>query len=216
MTVSGQESVSSLDNSMPPESAAHVLAVERPHSTLIQEIWALAICTATLASVASVGGVAWVAMRAAQLRLTPNPEAELLAALDASGKPVGPMLDAEYLEYGHKVFTGTCVACHGADGRGITGNGKDLVRSEFVASLDDDAFVAFLKVGRDPSDPMNTTKILMPPKGGNPALNEDDLYDVVEYVRGLQDPRRIPRPEAGALHGKAVDAPVSAALSDTR
>ena len=44
----------------------------------------------------------------------------------------------------------------------------------------------FIKVGRDPSDPLNTTDVAMPPKGGNPALDNDDLYDIVSYIRTLQ------------------------------
>jgi disulfide bond formation protein DsbB len=104
------------------------------------------------------------------------------------------MLDREYWDYGRKVFMGTCISCHGPDGRGIAGNGKDLVHSAFVRDSSDDDLVEFIKKGRDLNDPLNTTKILMPPKGGNPAMSEDDMYDVVEYLRGLQDPRRIPAP----------------------
>jgi disulfide bond formation protein DsbB len=47
--------------------------------------------------------------------------------------------------------------------------------------------VAFLKRGRDISDPLNTTKVPMPPKGGNPALNDKQLADLVVFLRGLQD-----------------------------
>ena len=60
------------------------------------------------------------------------------------------------------------------------------MHSEFCKSLDDDGLLAFVKKGRDPGDPLNTTKILMPPKGGNPALSDDDLLDVISYVRSLQ------------------------------
>lgn len=45
--------------------------------------------------------------------------------------------------------------------------------------------VAFLKVGRDPSDPLNTTGVAMPPKGGNPALSDQDLLDIVAFVRTI-------------------------------
>jgi disulfide bond formation protein DsbB len=43
-----------------------------------------------------------------------------------------------------------------------------------------------LKKGRPASDPANTTKVDMPPKGGNPALTDQDLADIVTYVRSLQ------------------------------
>ena len=67
----------------------------------------------------------------------------------------------------------------------MQGLGKDLTTSTFVAERSDADMVAFLKVGRDPSDPLNTTGIAMPPKGGNPALNDQDLLDIVAFVRTI-------------------------------
>jgi mono/diheme cytochrome c family protein len=88
-------------------------------------------------------------------------------------------------EKGKQAFT-TCSACHGPEGKGIQGLGKDFTASEFVKGQTDDELVAFIKVGRDPSDPLNTTGVAMPPKGGNPALNDQDLYDLVAFIRTLQ------------------------------
>ena len=83
-------------------------------------------------------------------------------------------------------FAGTCAGCHGPDAKGLTGLGKDLTTSTFAKGLSDADLVAFVMKGRDTSDPANTTGVAMPPKGGNPALTEDDLYDIVAYVRTLQ------------------------------
>lgn len=93
---------------------------------------------------------------------------------------------AEYIAHGMKVFATSCAACHGADAKGLKGNGKDLVASAFCKSLSDDALLAFIKKGRDPGDPANTTGVGMPAKGGNPALSDDDLLDVIDYLRALQ------------------------------
>lgn len=93
---------------------------------------------------------------------------------------------AEYIASGAKLFSSTCIACHGPAGVGIKGNGKALVSNEFIKSLDDDRLLAFIKAGRDPGDPKNTTGIAMPPKGGNPAFSDDDLLDIIAYLRTLQ------------------------------
>lgn len=87
---------------------------------------------------------------------------------------------------GAGVYSSTCQACHGSDGVGIDGLGKALAASVFVQSLSDDELATMIQVGRDTSDPANTTGVAMPPKGGNPALSDTDLQDVVAYVRTLQ------------------------------
>lgn len=87
---------------------------------------------------------------------------------------------------GAGVYSATCQACHGPDGVGIDGLGKALTASQFVQSLSDDELVAMIAAGRSSSDPENTTGVAMPPKGGNPSLNDEDLQDVVAYLRTLQ------------------------------
>ncbi len=89
---------------------------------------------------------------------------------------------------GQTVYMGTCIACHGPDAKGVQGLGKSLypADSEFVRSKTDDELVAFILVGRTPDDPLNTTGVGMPAKGGNPAITEQQLRDVVAYVRGLK------------------------------
>jgi disulfide bond formation protein DsbB len=101
---------------------------------------------------------------------------EALAAPSTQGDPLA----------GKEKFTATCSACHGPAGEGIPGLGKDMKTSQFIAGKTDQELVEFIKVGRDPSDPLNTTGVAMPPKGGNPALNDDDLYDIVSYIRTLR------------------------------
>lgn len=89
--------------------------------------------------------------------------------------------------HGEELFAGTCSACHAPDGTGIDGLGKDLTATEFSASQTDAQLMAFIKVGRTTSDPLNTTGIDMPPKGGNPALSEDDLLDIVAFMRSIHE-----------------------------
>jgi mono/diheme cytochrome c family protein len=87
---------------------------------------------------------------------------------------------------GKDKFTGTCSACHGPDAKGLPSLGKDLTTSTFAKGLTDAEMIHFVTTGRDPSDPLNTTGVQMPPRGGNPALTDQDLADIVAYVRTLE------------------------------
>ena len=81
---------------------------------------------------------------------------------------------------------GTCIACHGPEATGVTGLGKDLTTSDFVKSKTNAELVEFIKTGRPSSDQLNTTKVDMPPKGGNPALTDTNILNIVAFVRSIQ------------------------------
>lgn len=87
---------------------------------------------------------------------------------------------------GKAIFKKTCVACHGENGEGIENLGKDWTESEFIANSSNEELVEFLKVGRTLDDPMSAGNAIMPPKGGDPTLNDEDLRNVVAYMRTLQ------------------------------
>ncbi len=118
----------------------------------------------------------------------PAPSAEdTAAAADAALAAAGGDAElAEYIASGAKLYASSCIACHGPDGGGIKGNGKALANNPFVQGQSDDDLLAFIQRGRDPSDPKNTTGVGMPAKGGNPALSEDDILDIIAYLRTLQ------------------------------
>lgn len=86
---------------------------------------------------------------------------------------------------GEEIFNGTCIACHGSGGVGVEGLGKPLPTSAFVAGLTDEELLAFLIVGRPVDDPLNTTGIAMPARGGNTSLTDADLEAVVAYLRSI-------------------------------
>lgn len=89
---------------------------------------------------------------------------------------------------GQELFVATCSACHGADAHGVVGLGKDLVASEFVHELTDADLLTFVKMGRPIWDAANTTGIDMPPKGGNPALTDEQILSIIAFIRSLQNP----------------------------
>ncbi|HSG79776.1 MAG TPA: cytochrome c [Acidimicrobiia bacterium] len=86
---------------------------------------------------------------------------------------------------GARLYTGSCQACHGIEGAGVEGLGKPWVGSDFINSRTDDEMFAFLLEGRPADHPDNTTGIAMNPRGGNPNLTDDDLYDLIAYMRTL-------------------------------
>ncbi|MBZ0300014.1 MAG: cytochrome c, partial [Anaerolineae bacterium] len=98
--------------------------------------------------------------------------------------PAHSEYDSAIVEQGQQLFL-LCAACHGPDARGLPNLGKDLVASEFVAGLTDDALLEFVKTGRPIWDPLNTTGIDMPGKGGNPAMTDEDILAIIAYVRSL-------------------------------
>jgi disulfide bond formation protein DsbB len=65
----------------------------------------------------------------------------------------------------------------------VAGLGKTLVESEFVRARSDQELLEFVIAGRQPFDPENTTGILMPPRGGNPGLTDNDLLTIIAYMR---------------------------------
>ena len=92
--------------------------------------------------------------------------------------------DPAVVSQGEQLFI-LCSACHGPDARGLPNLGKDLVESEFVAAQTDDALVEFIITGRPIWDPLNTTGIDMPGKGGNPAMSTEEIQAIVAYLRSL-------------------------------
>ena len=108
---------------------------------------------------------------------------EPVAAAEALAEPAAPAAALD----GKALFGVTCTACHGPNAKGLPGLGKDMTTSEFIASKSDAELVAFIKQGRAVGDPLNTTGVPMPPMGANPALSDDELLAIVEFIRSLRN-----------------------------
>ncbi|KAA0217387.1 MAG: hypothetical protein EDM82_01070 [Cyanobacteria bacterium CYA] len=114
---------------------------------------------------------------------------ESAAGAPAGSVPTGPEA---------ALFVASCSSCHGADGGGVEGLGKSLKDSEveglgkslkdseWAKGKSDDELLAFIKQGRPIWDAENTTGIDMPPKGGNPALTDEDIRAIIKHIRTLQ------------------------------
>lgn len=123
------------------------------------------------------------------------------SAVETSSDESAGTTDPALVSQGEQLFM-LCSACHGSDGRGLPNLGKDLVASEFVAGLTDQELLDFIKTGRPIWDPLNTTGIDMPAKGGNPAMTDDDIWAIIAYIRDLS---------AQAGNTTVTSAPISSA-----
>ena len=132
----------------------------------------------------------------------------------AAAMPRPVKLDATAYARGQQLYTMACLACHGPQGHGVSGLGKDLANSRFSRDLDDVHLAAFIVAGRAADDPLNTTRVPMPPRGGRADFSDGNVADVVTFLRGLADPQRIPDgplPEVEVVLGEAPAEPVASA-----
>lgn len=117
-----------------------------------------------------------------------EPAAEAPAAEAPAAEEPAVDADAALLgdaDAGKAIFDVTCLACHGPGGIGVVNLGKDMTASAFIHEQSNQELIDFIKVGRDTAHPDNTTGVAMPPKGGNPALSDEDLHDVIAYIRQI-------------------------------
>lgn len=87
------------------------------------------------------------------------------------------------VDQGRTVYLQYCAICHAPDASGIPGLGKDLIQSDFVNSTGDADLRAFIINGRSIDDPLNTTGIAMPARGGNSLLTDDEIDQIIVYLR---------------------------------
>jgi len=80
---------------------------------------------------------------------------------------------------GEAVYSQTCIACHGADGKGMIPGVRDLTAADGSLLKSDADLVNSITNGfQSPGSFM-----AMPAKGGNPGLTEADIKAVLAYLR---------------------------------
>ncbi len=80
---------------------------------------------------------------------------------------------------GEEVYTQTCIACHGADGKGTVPSAPDFTDKNGRLSKTDEKLMDSLTNGMKSAG----STMAMPAKGGNNALTQDDLKNVLEYMK---------------------------------
>lgn len=104
--------------------------------------------------------------------------ARRLAAVAILGAGL-PAYAGDALARGQAVYQRTCIACHGANGGGVMPGIRDLASRNGPLTQPDAVLIANIVQGyRRPG-----TRLMMPPKGGNPALTEEDIRVVLRYMR---------------------------------
>lgn len=88
--------------------------------------------------------------------------------------------------HGKQLFNMSCFVCHGPTGSGVPTLGANLRQSKFIHTRSDQQLITFIKMGRQPGDPNTVFNGTMPPRGGNPMLDDTGLQDVVAFLRTLQ------------------------------
>ncbi len=77
---------------------------------------------------------------------------------------------------GSKVYSETCVACHGKNGQGALPGVPDFAK---VLNQSDKVLFNRIKNGYKSAG----SSMAMPPKGGNPSLSDEDIKAVLSYIK---------------------------------
>lgn len=112
-------------------------------------------------------------------------------------------------EIGQMLYANSCMSCHGARGQGMPHQGVDLRMSRFIAQRSDGQLLEFLKQGRSAQDPQSVQRLPMPPRGGNPTLDDRGLGDIVAFLRLLQEEAAAENPASADASPLASDAPAA-------
>ncbi len=86
---------------------------------------------------------------------------------------------------GKKLFALSCLTCHGPTGDGLNNLAPSLRMSEFVRTADEKAILRVIQFGRSVTDPANTTGKVMPARGGNPFLTDEQAAHLAAFVKSI-------------------------------
>ncbi len=89
---------------------------------------------------------------------------------------------------GQTMYLRFCAVCHAPQGEGVEGLGYSLIGSELVTGLDDDNLAQLIRQGRPADDPLNSAGIEMLPYGGQTPFADDELNNLIAYLRAIGDP----------------------------
>lgn len=89
------------------------------------------------------------------------------------------LADADTVAAGKAVYSQTCFACHGTNGKGAIPGVADLTKADGALAKSDEDLIKSITAGLQTPG----AALAMPPLGGNPALSEADVKAVLAYIR---------------------------------
>jgi len=119
--------------------------------------------------------------------LTGQQQRDILAFLQSANNPTPKTVTTNVKiseavkpsQSGKAIFSQTCIACHGANGKGVLPGTPDFTKADGRLSKSDDVLIKHITEGfQSPGSPM-----AMPAKGGNADLNDADIKAVLSYLK---------------------------------
>lgn len=89
-------------------------------------------------------------------------------------------------EHGREVYSKTCIACHGPNGKGAVEGVPDFTAADSRLFKADEVLLADVINGFQSEG----STLSMPPRGGNPGLTDQDLADAIAYMHKAFEPKR--------------------------
>lgn len=104
----------------------------------------------------------------------------LLASLVAPAIVLaGDALESGDANAGKDIYSMTCIACHGANGKGMIPGVSDLTRSDGPLAKSDEELAKSISEGLATQG----AALTMPAKGGNPSLTDGEVLSLIAYLR---------------------------------
>ena len=89
------------------------------------------------------------------------------------------LISSNAMSEGKQLYMQNCTVCHSDDGEGAMPGISDLTENRTWLALENSKLLLSLKNGiKKPGMPM-----AMPPKGGNSALTDNELQEIISYMR---------------------------------
>lgn len=92
---------------------------------------------------------------------------------------IPPLLPAQQAMNGKALYEQSCQVCHAEDGTGAMPGVADLTGTKGPLTRTNDQLVRSIREGVQREGAAMT----MPPNGGNPLLSEDDIANIINYMR---------------------------------